>query len=123
MRRRLVTLATALFVALAMAVPVGAATLHQDHQGTECGGFVELHFVNNQTRGDSDVVLFVEFDTGTVAVGEPHKSNGGTNHWTITALESQTLVTAYTEDGSGVDGVGKLVLSDYKCKAQPPPKK
>lgn len=116
MRRRLLTLATAIAVALAMAIPVGAAELHGAHQGTECAdGFLRLHFVNNQIAGDNDVVLFVQFDNGTVGPLAPDHTTQGTNHWTISAEQSSVLINAWTEGPGGVDGVGKLVLSDFEC--------
>lgn len=73
-------------------------------------GFAVLHFVNNQTGGES-ANLTVVFENGDV-VGPlaPDKTTNGTNHWTIAASGNTTLVTAST------DGPGKLVLSDFECE-------
>lgn len=140
MRRRFTTLALALGVMFALAVPVGAAELHRPHQGTECKyGIETLHFVNNQLRGyDGDVYLWIEMEGGTNIGPVPAADHPSANkHWWINVESGTKLINAWTttehdptptplddnsapEGPDGVnDGPGRLVLSDYKCAPEP----
>ena len=125
MKRRLIGVLTAIAVAMALAIPVGAAELHEPHQGTTCPdgeGLVELHFVNNQLdAGTAAGWIFVEFADGTTVSQLADRVNRRTQHWTITVGGESELVNAWTtvEEGGGEGGtqlIGRLVLSDFDCK-------
>ena len=115
MRKRLLTVVTAVGLTLALSIPVGAADLHEPHQGTACaeGETGTWHFVNNQTEGVVGV-LVVEFDTG-VSVFPPSKVNRSVLHFNVVG-EGNTLIDASTP---GVPG--KLVLSDFTCEGEKKP--
>ena len=126
MKRRLLGVLTAIAVAMALAIPVGAAELHDPHQGTTCPdgeGLVELHFVNNQlAAGTAAGWIFVEFADGTTVSQIADRVNRKNQHWTITADAESQLVNAWTwtgADESGTELIGRLVLSDYDCKKTP----
>jgi hypothetical protein len=123
MKRRLLGVLTAIAVAMALAIPVGAAELHEPHQGTTCPdgeGLVELHFVNNQLdAGTAAGWIFVEFADGTTVSQIADRVNRKNQHWTITADGESELVSAETTTGAGGTGaqlIGMLVLSDFDCK-------
>ena len=125
MKRRLLGVLTAIAVAMALAIPVGAAELHEPHQGTECEdgeGLVQLHFVNNQLAPNTAAGwIFVEFADGTTVSQLADKVNRRNQHWTITVGGESQLVNAWTtveEDGGegGTQLIGRLVLSDFDCK-------
>ena len=123
MKRRLLGVLTAIAVAMALAIPVGAAELHEPHQGTECEegeGLVQLHFVNNQLDvGTAPGWIFVEFADGTTVSQIADRVNRKVQHWTITASGQAAIVSAETTTGAGNTGaqlIGMLVLSDYDCK-------
>ena len=116
---------TAIATVMALSIPVGAAELHEPHQGTECEdgeGLVQLHFVNNQLdAGTAAGWIFVEFADGTTVSQLADKVNRRNQHWTITVGGESQLVNAWTtvEEGGGEGGtqlIGRLVLSDYDCK-------
>jgi len=126
MKRRLLGVLTAIATVMALSIPVGAAELHEPHQGTECPdgeGLVELHFVNNQLdAGTAAGWIFVEFEDGTTVSQLADRVNRKNQHWTITADAESKLVSAYTTTGAnmtGADLIGMLVLSDYDCKKTP----
>lgn len=129
MRRRSLTLTTAILVALALAIPAGADELHEPHQGTMCkdGGLVQLHFVQNQIPlGAEAGWIYVTFADGTTVSKQADKVNRRNQHWTINVDHESQLKNAWTTIGtprSGPSLEGKLVLSDYDCKKAPPPKK
>lgn len=110
MRRRLLTLATAIFVALALAVPVGATDLHGPHVGTTCEHGGTFHFVENRTGGQESI-LTVVFSNGDVYSQGPDQSNRGTNHWNVSSGAGATVVSASTN----IDA-NKLVISDFECR-------
>ena len=110
MRRRLITLATAAMVALAMAVPAGATDLHSAHVGTSCEHGGVFHFVENGTDGATST-LTVVFSNGDVYSDTPDKSNNGTNHWFVSSGAGATVVSASTT----IDA-NKLVISDFECR-------
>ena len=129
MKRRLLGVLTAIAVAMALAIPVGAAELHEPHQGTKCPagqGLAELHFVNNKLdAGTAAGWIFVQFADGTTISQLADRVNRKNQHWTITADAESQLVSAYTTTGAdmtGADLIGMLVLSDYDCKKVPPSK-
>jgi hypothetical protein len=110
LRKTFVTLALALGLVVAMAVPISAATLHDPHQGTACPAGYEgtWHFVNNQTGGASAGTLVVQTDAGFSSELAPDKVNRNVQHWWVEG--GTTLINAW----SSLDG--KLVLSDYSCR-------
>lgn len=109
MRRRLVTLATAAMVALAIAVPAGATDLHSAHVGTSCEHGGVFHFVENGTGGQTST-LTVVFSNGDATIVDS-KSNNGTNHWWVESGAGATVVSASTN----IDA-NKLVISDFECR-------
>ena len=110
MRKLVIVLAMAVSLLGIVTVPVGAADLHEPHQGTACAAneIGTWHFVNNQTEGLAGV-LVVEFDTG-VSVFPPSKVNRSVNHYNVVG-QGNTLIDASTP---GVPG--RLVLSDFSCE-------
>lgn len=124
MKRRLSTALLAIGLMTALAVPAGAAELHEPHQGTTCEfGFKQLHFVHNQHDGEGSLAstIDVTFSLGGVEITSfdlpATKANRGTVHFTIDVPNlgvETTLVTA-------VDDIapGRLVLSDYECYGDP----
>jgi hypothetical protein len=110
MRRRLVTLATAAMVALALAVPAGATDLQTSHVGTSCEHGGTFHFVENGTGG-VESTLTVTFSNGDVFTGTPDKSNNGTNHWWVSSGAGATVTSASTDITAN-----KLVISDFECR-------
>lgn len=121
MRRQLITLATAFAVLLAMAIPASAAVLHRSHRGTECdGGIATLHFVNNQTGGETNVNLWIKLDGDLIGPIPPADHPSANNHWWIDvtgeSFEGDVLDNAWTTIGlTDQSGPGKLVLSDHEC--------
>ena len=112
MRKLVIVLALAISMMAVMTVPVGAAVLGEAHVGTECEfGFATLHFVNNQTGGETNPgTLTATFSGGTITTG-PSLINKNTQHFTVPPpdISGSTLLSASTN----LDG--KLVLSDFTC--------
>lgn len=130
MRKRLVTLATALGVIMALSIPVGAADLHDAHDGSYCtgagDGILQLHFVNNKIPvGASAGWLTVILDGGATTIElQSIKVNRRTQQWTVPIGGNQVLTDAYTTTVEGGNRetqalAGMLVLSDYVCKKSP----
>jgi hypothetical protein len=102
---------------MAMAVPLAAAELHDDHKGTSCGAGYEgtWHFVNNQVKDGNFGDLYVLTDAGLFGPFASEKVLKSTQHWTITG--ASTLINAWTGEAPlPGTGSGKLVLSDYSCR-------
>lgn len=115
MRRRLiVTLAMTFALSVVMAVPVGAADLHDAHEDTQatCGeGYLSVwHFVNNQTQRSAAGALDVDFSDGNLTGVAPDKVNRNVQHWTVRAGGNAKLFDAST------NLPGRLVLSDLSCE-------
>jgi hypothetical protein len=111
MRKQLAILTTALGVAIALAIPAGAADL-QNSLGdfSECESAIDLHFVNPQTGGEQTPgTIQVWYSGGGPIVDTATKVNNKMQHFEVTIPEGTTLVNASTN----LDG--KLVLSDYSC--------
>jgi hypothetical protein len=112
MKRKWLALITALGLAMALAIPVGAVELKEPHKGTECeGGFLRLHFVNNKVTNNYYGTLTAVIDGVTLAAvpADSSKKNKKTQHFTLTMEPGSVLTTATTN----LDGM--LVLSDYEC--------
>ena len=131
MKKGLWTLATAVAVVVALAIPVGAAELHEPHAEAlagdsqfDCKGdnyLTRLHFVNNQMDGQGgDATLYVTLSDGSTISAEAwvfdRKYNRNTQHWWILIPSGTTVVDASTGINTQVDAPGRLVISNYMCK-------
>jgi hypothetical protein len=110
--RRSGSIATAIFLVAALALPAGAADLHSDHVGTECpdGSVGVWHFVNNQTEGAAQGTITAIFDGNVVIVQLADKVLKNNQHFTITG-------GTVLEDAS-TNLPGMLVLSDFTCESK-----
>ncbi len=120
MKRRWITALIATAVAMTLAIPVGAADLHEDHKGTDCEhGIVLLHFVNAQTDGTewagTITVMLDDWDNGgTTIVQTADKVNKNTQHFWV-PMEGGDISDYEELINASTDLPGKLVLSDYEC--------
>jgi len=99
---------------IGMAGVADAATLG-NLSGQSCGSFTGTwHFVNNQTGGAGAGTLNGQWSSGNTCSVTASKVLGSTQHFYCTA--SGTLL------GAATNLPGKLVLSDFSCDTQEPPK-
>lgn len=113
MRKRFLTLATAVGLIMALSIPVGAADLPGRFLGTfDCaGGTVTLHFVNNQTGGAAagEITVMTSNPTANIGPLAPSQVNKNVQHFIVVINGGATLDSATTNLG------GRLVLSDFEC--------
>lgn len=119
MSKRLGVLATVLGVIMALAIPVGAAELHEPHQGYVVGSeqgcaegsTVEVHFVNNQSGAQAGTISgTVNGGTGSFSESGSIQGNGGdTVHFFVDLEEGDVI------DDAETDLDGRLVISHETC--------